>query len=343
MRCNFRVHRPMQEGIIYLDGTAESFNPQEWGRPFFDDEPYQKIVDGIPLVCTDIIWINPVKRCVYLAWRNTHSTKGPWMFGGRQRRGESPGEAAHRLLKNEIGSDVDPDELHFVQHAIAFSKYRAQEPQSNGAHYVLFHYCYVATEEMVENAAKKLEPKEYDVDRGIQPYTRADIEALDVEGPYSFNRTILLEEFDRIFGPEQKVSVSCVTSGHVNERRTIWDLVKGGDMGGNQPIHQLAYFTPVHAGAQIGGARVGFGHYHEKMWETYIILNGSCVMSLKDIKTGKTEHYDIDVKDGEHPWKIEIPPRFAHRLTAVTATHLLIAASDTQTTDDTFEIELEVR
>jgi hypothetical protein len=40
------------------------------------------------------------------------------------------------------------------------------------------------------------------LEHDIRPYTRADIEAIDPNGPYGFNRAILLQEFDRIFGPD---------------------------------------------------------------------------------------------------------------------------------------------
>ncbi len=135
--------------------------------------------------------------------------------------------------------------------------------------------------------------------------------------------------------------VTQVTSGHANDRRTIWDLVQNKDAGGGQTLHQLSCFTPVHAGAQIGGARQGFGHYHKNMWETYLILSGHCVMSLMDVATKEVSHHVIDAKYGEAPWKIEIPPQVAHRLTANSPTTLLIAATGPQAPEDTFEIELE--
>ncbi len=136
--------------------------------------------------------------------------------------------------------------------------------------------------------------------------------------------------------------VTRIRSGHTNNRRTIWDLIQRGDAGGGLPLYQLSWFDPVHSGAQIGGARLGFGHYHERMWETYLILSGSCVMSLKNIDTKTIIHETIDIKDGDAPWRIEIPPRVAHRLTAMTATRLLIAATGEQSLGDTFETELQL-
>ncbi len=130
-----------------------------------------------------------------------------------------------------------------------------------------------------------------------------------------------------------------ITSGHTDSRRTIWDLVSGGDAGGGQPLFNLAWFTPVHSGAQIGGAKLGYGHYHEKMWETYLILSGTFTMSLQGIDSGDITHHTLEAKLGEAPWKIEIPPRVVHRLVAITEVYLLIASTGPQGKEDTFEVK----
>ena len=189
----------MQEGKIYTDGASDQ---NDWDRPYFDDQTYLQILDGMPIPCTDIIWINPEERIFYLAWRTVYATKGPWMFGGRQRRGESPRQAAVRLLQAEVGTLINQDDLYFIQWGIYFSKYRKQDPEENGVHNILFHFCYCANDELVIQAQQKLEPQEYDTAHGIKKYGYSDLEAIDPNGPYGFNRTILIEEFNRIFGPE---------------------------------------------------------------------------------------------------------------------------------------------
>ncbi len=131
-----------------------------------------------------------------------------------------------------------------------------------------------------------------------------------------------------------------ITSGHTDSRRTIWDLVTEGNVGGEKPLFNLAWFDPVHPGAQIGGAKQGLGHYHEKMWETYLVLSGAFIMSLRDLCTGEITHLTLEVKHGEAPWKIEIPPRVVHRLVAVTEVRLLIASTGPQIKEDTFEADL---
>ena len=198
----FTLYNPMDEGKVYFDGAGLSFELTSWKSTYYEERTYSHILDGMPIVCTDIVWINPEERSFYLPWRNVYAVKGPWGFGGRQRRGESPRQAAVRLLQKEIKFDVNPDDLLFVQWVILFSKYRKQQPQENGVHDVIFRYCYCATDELVNRVESSLDSEEYEVSRGIQKYDRNALNLIDPSGPYASNRNILLEDYDRIFGPE---------------------------------------------------------------------------------------------------------------------------------------------
>lgn len=137
-----------------------------------------------------------------------------------------------------------------------------------------------------------------------------------------------------------EATVGNVTSGHKNDRRVIWDVLQEGDAGGGKTLYHLSAFTPVFPGAQIGGAKSGYGHYHQRMYETYIILAGECIMSLREVGSSDTTQYAIRVEKGSAPIKVVIPPLTVHRLIAVTETTLLIAATGPQSPDDTFELEL---
>ncbi|MEK7602505.1 MAG: hypothetical protein AAB472_03405 [Patescibacteria group bacterium] len=108
-----------------------------------------------------------------------------------------------------------------------------------------------------------------------------------------------------------------VAIGHQDGRRTIYDLITGGDAGGGEELSNLAYFSPLRAGMSIGR------HYHEKMWETYLILSGQGQFSLIDIDSGESERIEIT----QVPFRITVPPRHAHTLLARTEMTLLIAAT----------------
>lgn len=137
-----------------------------------------------------------------------------------------------------------------------------------------------------------------------------------------------------------RATIQRVPVGHGDGRRVIYDLIRDGNAGGNNSLHQLSFFNPVFAGSQIGGARKGYGHYHKQMWETYIIFTGSCVMSFHDLMNGEVVHRGIVVATGESPIRVIIPPEVVHRLRAVEDTYHLIAATGPQTPEDTFEVEL---
>ncbi len=63
-------------------------------------------------------------------------------------------------------------------------------------------------------------------------------------------------------------------------------------------------------------------------------------MSLRDLDTEEVAHHHIKIIFGEAPIQVAIPPRTVHRLTAITATGLLIAATGSQGFKDTVEAEL---
>lgn len=115
----------------------------------------------------------------------------------------------------------------------------------------------------------------------------------------------------------QNKTVEVVGVGHRDERRTIYDLITDGDAGGGKSLWNLAYFSPLNAGRSIGG------HYHEKMWETYLILSGEGDFLLTDIDSGEFESIQIT----KVPFRITVPPRHAHTLTAHSQMTLLIAAT----------------
>ncbi len=115
-----------------------------------------------------------------------------------------------------------------------------------------------------------------------------------------------------------------VAIGHQDGRRTIYDLITGGDAGGGETLVNLALFNPLREGCSIGN------HYHEKMWETYLILSGTGEFSLTDVDSGESVIHVIT----EFPFRITVPPRCAHTLTALTEMTLLIAATGEVTSAD---------
>lgn len=120
-----------------------------------------------------------------------------------------------------------------------------------------------------------------------------------------------------------------VAVGHTDPRRTIYDLIKDGDAGGAQTLHNLAYFWPLNPGARIGD------HYHAKMWETYLILSGTGVMHLRG-QGGRKQRIPI----GSWPYRVVIPPYVGHTLVAGSQMTLLIAATGVPDASDMIKMEV---
>lgn len=62
--------------------------------------------------CVAIVAVDPVGRVALSARRNDPAS---WALpGGKAEAGETPREAARRELKEEVGLDVAPSQLHFI-------------------------------------------------------------------------------------------------------------------------------------------------------------------------------------------------------------------------------------
>ncbi len=188
--------RPDPEPPVFFEGGDGV--RKGWSRPFLDDAEYLTALNKLLIVCSDVLWVRPESQELWLTWRKVHSTKGPWMFGGRQLRGETPREAAVRKLSREVGTDVGPDELSYLATLVWLSEFRQQEPQGAGCHFILFHYCWQPQDELVASKQAKLDPAEYDLEHGIKAYGLADIEALD--GKLWPQRQLLIDHWRRCFG-----------------------------------------------------------------------------------------------------------------------------------------------
>ena len=120
-----------------------------------------------------------------------------------------------------------------------------------------------------------------------------------------------------------------IAVGHTDPRRTIYDLIRGGDAGGKQTLHNLAYFSPLKPGAHIGD------HYHKKMWETYLILSGTGTMHLRD-QEGHKQRIPIE----SCPYMVTIPPYVGHTLVAGSQMTLLIAATGEPDPSDMIKMQV---
>lgn len=165
--------KPMDaEPIIWMEG-GKDFRKDWPNPPFLTDEQYAASMAAFPRVCSDIIAVSPKNRGFYLAKRIHHSAMGPWGFGGGQRRGQTPRDAATVNLKRETGIEVRPRDFTFLFATEMYWRHRNPEPQELGEQCRVLTYCFIPTDDELANIA--LDPNEYDVEHGVRLYTKSSI------------------------------------------------------------------------------------------------------------------------------------------------------------------------
>ncbi|MSU74409.1 hypothetical protein EXS57_01365 [Candidatus Kaiserbacteria bacterium] len=170
-RTRFAPAGAMQEPVIWQESPDLR---KSWPKAsYLSDEEYGKSMAAFPRVCSDILALEPESKSFYLVERIHHSAIGRWGFGGGQRRGQTPREAAVTNLARETGIQLTENELVFLFATEMYWQRRNPEPQELGEQCRNLTYCFVPTAE--ELAGIKLDAGEYDLEHGIKLYSRSDI------------------------------------------------------------------------------------------------------------------------------------------------------------------------
>lgn len=159
---------------------------------FLTDDAYAEAIQSFIIVCTDFVAVDRKRGVFYLAKRIVHSAEGIWLFGGRQRAGETTRESCVRLAKRELGLSLSPASFEYVTMMEERWSWRKLEPHDAGCHTLSHIFCIELSKEEITFAAAHLDPKEYDTTFGIQEFDRARIVAEAV-----YPRLVYL--FDTIF------------------------------------------------------------------------------------------------------------------------------------------------
>jgi len=159
MRTLVPVAHPTAEPELFFEGGKNVRTT--WPAPLFlSDEEYGHALEAFPRACADIVAVDIGARGFYLAKRRHPSAQGVWWFGGGQRMGETPREAAVRSLKRETGVVLKPEEFQFLAINLMFFKFRNPTPQERGEHDIGFTYAFVPTQEELETIKKSLDKEE---------------------------------------------------------------------------------------------------------------------------------------------------------------------------------------
>lgn len=136
-------------------------------RKFLADKEYGDALDSIVKGCTDMLIVSADGAKLLLGKRLVHPQPDWWFVGGRMMPGDTPKSSCARLLRRELGLEVQPERLSFVCSASLAWAMREQAPQTNGTTDVQLVLSMQATQE--EMAAIKLDEKEYSDSQWIAP------------------------------------------------------------------------------------------------------------------------------------------------------------------------------
>mmetsp|Transcript_1623 Transcript_1623/g.3557 ORF Transcript_1623/g.3557 Transcript_1623/m.3557 type:complete len:236 (-) Transcript_1623:37-744(-) len=116
-----------QSGVPFHEtGTFKS------RRTFLPDDQYGVALDNLVKGCTDILLLNPSGTHVFAGKRRVQPQPDWWFTGGRMFPGETPVQSCQRLLRRELGLEIESRRFAAVcAQAFAFGM-RQQEPKEHG-------------------------------------------------------------------------------------------------------------------------------------------------------------------------------------------------------------------
>ena len=96
-----------------LLGTVPHHNTGEFKshRKFLADKEYGEALDCLVKACADMLLVSPDGNRVFLGKRKVQPQPDWWFTGGRVFPGETPPDACCRLLRRELGLEIDPQRL----------------------------------------------------------------------------------------------------------------------------------------------------------------------------------------------------------------------------------------
>ncbi|KAL7525547.1 hypothetical protein ACHAXR_001051 [Thalassiosira sp. AJA248-18] len=109
-------------------------------RTFLPDDQYGVALDNLVKGCTDILLLNPDGTHIFTGKRCVQPQPDWWFMGGRMFPGETPIQSGQRLLKRELGLEIESERFNVVcAQAFAFGM-REQEPKDHGTTDTQFCY-----------------------------------------------------------------------------------------------------------------------------------------------------------------------------------------------------------
>jgi ADP-ribose pyrophosphatase YjhB (NUDIX family) len=147
----------------YIDRQFVTGEVRQTNRLLPDDQ-YGAALDTLVIVCVDCIPLHDGK--MLLSHRTCLPHPAWWVNGGRMRKGELYGEAASRLMLDELGLPLAPERFTLLGHYSLQWDTRAQVPHGNGCHTLSV----VHAVELMDHEVDLITPNaEYDTTRWVAP------------------------------------------------------------------------------------------------------------------------------------------------------------------------------
>lgn len=110
-------------------------------------DTYGEMLDSIVFTCVDVLVVCDSK--LFIALRTRNPIADWWVFGGRMRTGETVRGSASRLVKEEMGINIEVGRFDYLTTVMVAWKIRAHKPYDHGTHNTsLMHVLKLSTEEL---------------------------------------------------------------------------------------------------------------------------------------------------------------------------------------------------
>lgn len=136
-------------------------------RKFLADKEYGEALDTLVKACSDMLLVSPDGKRIFVGKRKVQPQPDWWFVGGRMFPGETPAKSCARLLRRELGLEIDTSRLQPVCCQSLAWAMREQLPKENGTTDSQF----VLTLQLKEDEVAKvvLDEKEYEASQWLEP------------------------------------------------------------------------------------------------------------------------------------------------------------------------------
>jgi ADP-ribose pyrophosphatase YjhB (NUDIX family) len=145
---------------------------------FLNEQVYAEAMESMIVVTVDVVFIDRTNKKIFLATRKAKPMAELWVIGGRLLASEKEKAGMVRVIKRETSLDITPERLQFLCMNRYINPDRKQAPQDKGSDSLSYTFALELTVEEIAIASAKLDPEEYETEKGLQEFNINALEAL---------------------------------------------------------------------------------------------------------------------------------------------------------------------